>query len=171
MPKPLVQNSPYPSYKDFTRDSVSARIISSAYATSCGELNSILQYVYQTFAFNHAGEKETSDIIKSIAMAEMMHLDMLGNSLINLGSQPIFTFQPPVAFNFYSSKFVSYSGGFAEMLENDIVAERHAINSYKKMLSRLKNKGVRDLIARLKEDEELHLETFKSLRLRYVTKD
>ena len=164
MPKPLIAQTPYPSVKDFTCDPVSARILSSAYATSCGELNSILQYVYQSFAFNHAGNEDTAQLLKSVAMAEMIHLDLLGNALTNLGTQPIYTFAPPVAFNFYSTKFVSYSGKLSEMLEDDIIAEKHAICSYKKMLCRLKNDGVKTLVARLLEDEELHLDAFTKAR-------
>ncbi len=164
MPKPLIVNAPYPSVKNLACDPVAARILTSAYATSCGELNSILQYVYQSFAFNHAGDEKTAELLKSVAMAEMLHLDLLGNALINLGAQPIYTFQPPVAFNFYSTKFVSYSGKFSDMLEDDIMAEKHAIGSYKKMLCRLKNEKVSALVARLLEDEKLHLEAFVQAR-------
>ena len=106
MPKPLVAQTPYPSVKDLTCDPLSARIISAQYATSGGELNAVLQYIYQSFAFEHAGNEDTADLLKSIAIAEMKHLDILGNALINLGTQPVYTFQPPVAFNFYSAKFV-----------------------------------------------------------------
>lgn len=160
MSKPLIADAPYPSIKNLNSDPLSARIISSAYATSCGEVNSALQYIYQSFVFNHGGEEKTAELLKSIAIAEMIHIDLLGNALINLGVTPIYSFLPPVAFNFYSTKFVSYSRGFAEMIEDDIVAERHAVASYSKMLKKLKNDGVKELIARLLQDEKLHLEAF-----------
>lgn len=164
MPKPLIADTPYPSVKNITFDPVAARILSAQYATSGGELNAILQYIYQSFIFNHAGDEKTANLLESIAIAEMKHFSLLGNALINLGAQPIYTFQPPVAFNFYSTKFVPYSCKFAEMLEDDIIAERHAICSYKKMLSRLKNDKVRALVARILEDEELHLKAFTEAR-------
>ena len=167
MPKPLIAQTPYPSVKDLSCDPVAARILTPAYATSCGELNSTLQYIYQSFVFNHAGDEQTAELLKSIAIAEMIHIDLLGNALINLGAQPIFTFQPPVPFNFYSTKFVAYSNRFTAMLEDDIVAEKHAIESYKKMLSRLKNERVAQLVSRLIEDEELHLKAFTEARAQY----
>ena len=167
MPKPLIAQSPYPSVKDFTCDPRSARILASAYASSCGELNSTLQYMYQSFVFNHANEEQTAQLLKSIAIAEMIHIDLLGNALINLGAQPIFTFQPPVPFNFYSTKFVAYSSRFAEMLEDDIIAERHAIADYNKMLCKLKDERVSQLVSRLIEDEELHLQAFIKAREQY----
>ena len=167
MPQPLIDPAPYPSVKELSCDPLSARIIASAYATSNGELNSVLQYIYQSFAFMHAGEEQTAELVKRVAIAEMLHLDLLGNALINLGVQPIYTFTPPVPFNFYSTKFVAYSTKFSDMLEDDIMAERHAIASYEKMLCRLKNERVKELIARLLSDEELHLKAFLKARTRY----
>lgn len=164
MPKPLIADAPYPSVENLTRDPVAARILSAQFATSGGELNAILQYIYQSFIFNHAGNEKTASLLKSIAIAEMKHFDLLGNALINLGAQPVYTFTPPVAFNFYSTKFVSYTCNFAEMLEDDIIAEKHAIASYKKMLCRLKNEKVSTLVSRILEDEELHLEAFIQAR-------
>ena len=167
MPKPLIVQSPYPSVKNLTCDPRSARILTSAYATSCGELNATLQYIYQSFVFNHADDGQTAELLKSIAIAEMIHIDLLGNALINLGAQPIFTFQPPVPFNFYSTKFVAYSSAFAEMLEDDIIAERHAISGYRKMLTKLRNDSVSKLVERIIEDEELHLEAFIKAHAQY----
>lgn len=167
MPKPLIVNAPYPSVKDLTCDPVTARILTRAYATSCGELNVVLQYIYQSFVFNHADEEQTAELLKSIAIAEMIHVDLLGNALINLGAQPIFTFQPPVPFNFYSTKFVAYSNRFSAMLEDDIIAEKHAIADYRKMLTKLRNERVAQLITRIIEDEELHLAAFIEAHARY----
>ena len=167
MPKPLIVDLPYPSVKDFTCDPRAARILTSAYATSCGELNAVLQYIYQSFLFNHADDGQTAELLKSIAIAEMMHIDLLGNALINLGTQPVYTFQPPVPFNFYSTKFVAYSSVFAEMLEDDIIAEKHAISDYKKMLTKLKNEKVIRLVERILEDEELHLKAFTEAHAKY----
>lgn len=164
MPKPLIAKTSYPSVKDITRDLISARIISPAYATSCGELNTVLQYIYQSFCFNHAGKESMAELIQSIAIAEMMHLNFLGNALINMGVQPLYTFIPPTAFNFYSTKFVPYSSNLANMLDDDIVAEKHAIESYKKMLRRLKNEKVSALIERILQDEQIHLDAFVKAR-------
>ncbi len=164
MPKPLISDEPYPSAEGLSPDPVSARIISTAYATGCGELNSILQYIYQSFIFAHAGDTKCAELVKSVALAEMIHLNLLGNALANLGAQPVFTFNPPVAFNFYSAKFVSYTCKPKEMLEDDVAAEKHAVAAYEKMLLRLKNRAVRELIARLLKDERLHLEAFARAR-------
>ena len=109
MIKPLVAEGAYPSLKNLSCDPYSARIISGAYASSAGELNATLQYIYHSFNFGCADDKERAGLLKSIAVAEMIHLDLLGEALISLGAEPVYSFCPPARYNFYSTKFVAYS--------------------------------------------------------------
>ena len=163
MPKPLIVDAPYPSLDSLCCDPVSARIISAAYATPSGELNASLQYVYHSLNFAHCGYKSYAECLMSIAIAEMTHLDLLGEALINLGTQPIYTFQPPAQFNFYSTKFVAYSRSLTNMIEDDIMGEKYAIYGYEKMLCRLKDGTLKALIVRIIEDEKLHLAELKRI--------
>lgn len=161
MPKPLIAEGPYPSLKNLQPDCFSVRILSPAYATSAGELNATLQYIYHSFNFACRGNSETAELLKSIAIAEMMHLDMLGEALIKMGAQPVYTANPPAQFNFYSTKFVSYSRTLRNMIEDDIMGEKHAIYCYERMLVRLKNDTLKALVCRILEDEHLHLKVLK----------
>ena len=70
---------------------------------------------------------------------------------------------PAVGLYFYSAKYVTYSQSLKYMLEDDIRAEKHAINSYEKMLKLLKNEKVKQIISRILQDEILHLEKFEQL--------
>ena len=47
MSKPLIAEGEYPPLNDLCPDPYAVRILSSAYATSAGELNASLQYIYQ----------------------------------------------------------------------------------------------------------------------------
>lgn len=161
MPKPLIAESPYPSLKGLQRDPVSVYVISAAYATSTGELNAILQYVYHSLSFVNREDAARAELLMSIAVAEMHHLELLGEALARMGAQPVFSAQPPAQFNFYSTKFVAYSRSLRNMLEDDIIGEKHAIYVYEKMLCRLKNDILKNLISRILEDERLHLKALK----------
>lgn len=163
MPKPLIVDAPYPSLDSLCPDPCSARIISAAYATPSGELNAILQYIYHSFNFAHCGNKAVAETLVGIALAEMKHLDLLGEALINLGASPVYTFQPPAQFNFYSTKFVAYSRSLVNMIEDDIMGEKYAIYGYEKMLCRLKNGTLKALIVRIIDDEKLHLAELKRI--------
>ncbi|MGN0814752.1 MAG: ferritin-like domain-containing protein [Candidatus Coproplasma sp.] len=163
MPKPLIVQAPYPTTEGICPDVCALKIISPAYATSTGELNAILQYVYHSFIFSAKGRGSQAETLMSIAIAEMHHLDLLGETICALGAQPIFTAQPPSAFNFYSAKFVNYSCNLRNMIEDDIMGEKHAIYAYERMLCKLKNEKVSAIIARILEDEKLHLSILREI--------
>ena len=163
MPKPLIADKPYPTVEGISPDCRALRIISSAYASSTGELNAILQYNYHAVIFDSKALEEYAQLIDSIAVAEMIHLKLLGKTICALGALPVYTACPPAAFNFYSAKFVSYSRSLKNMVEDDVLAERHAVMSYARMLDRLRNEKVKDIIARILEDEKLHLQAFTDL--------
>lgn len=162
MPKALIAEGSYPSLSGLTRDPVSAKIISVAYATSYGELNATLQYIYHSINFSCHGDEARAQLLKSIAISEMMHLDLLGEALIHLGEQPVYSYSPPAQYNFYSTKYVAYSRTLRNMLEDDIMGEKYAIYGYERMLPRLKNSILRTLICRILEDEHLHLEALQA---------
>ncbi|MCM1437707.1 MAG: ferritin-like domain-containing protein [Roseburia sp.] len=162
MPKPLIAEGAYPSLKNLTCDPYAARIISSAFATSSGELNASLQYIYHSISFLTAEDEARAQLLKRIAIAEMHHLDLLGEALARLGSSPVYSFAPPAQYNFYCTKFVAYSRTLRNMIEDDIMGEKYAIYGYERMLPRLKNSTLRSLVCRILEDENLHLAALKS---------
>ena len=163
MPKPLSLNSPYPNPLSIERDLVSLNIISPAYASSTGELNAVLQYIYHSFFFRKCKKNEIAETLISIAISEMEHLDLLGQTILSLGAAPVYCRNPYTLFNFYNTKFVAYSRTLKEMIEDDILGEREAICTYKRMLTRLKNEKVAEIISRILEDEKLHLERLEAI--------
>lgn len=163
MSKPLIVDKPYPTTDDLCPDACAVKIISPAYATSTGELNAILQYTYQAMNFSQAGMKEYAETLESIAVAEMFHFRLLGRTILALGAQPVYTAQPPFGYNFYSTKFVGYTRSFRHMIEDDIMAENHTICGYDKMLCRLNNDKVKEIVIRITEDEKLHLTALQAI--------
>ena len=163
MPKPLQATEPYPTTEGIIPDAYSLRIISPAYASPQSELNAILQYIYHSFFFEKEGFKDIADTLTSIAIAEMRHLDLLGSTILALGTAPVYAQYPATGFNFYSSKYVAYSCTLRNMLEDDLIGERHAVASYSKMLKCLKNKQVGAIIERIIADEKLHVAKLESI--------
>ena len=163
MSKPLTIQAEFPTTEGLSQDAYSLAVISPAYASSTGELNAILQYFYHYFNFDKCGYKEYARDLESIAIAEMLHLELLGKTIMALGAQPIYCQNPPTAYNFYSAKYVTYSRNLKNMIEDDIIGERRAIALYSKMLTRLKNEQLKKIISRILEDEKLHLEKLKEI--------
>ncbi|MDE6868527.1 MAG: manganese catalase family protein, partial [Clostridia bacterium] len=152
-----------PTLDWLTPDAYRLAALAPAYASPTGELNSILQYFYHYFNFDKCGYKEIAQTLESIAIAEMLHLEVLGKAIMALGAQPVYCQNPPTAFNFYSAKYVTYSRNLVHMIEDDIIAEKKAIALYSRMLSRLKNEQLKDVISRILQDEKLHLEKLEEI--------
>ena len=163
MAKPLTLNEKFPTTDGISPDAYSLAVISPAYASSTGELNAVLQYIYHSLYFDKHDMKDIAETLESIAIAEMIHLKLLGKTITALGAQPIYCQNPPTAFNFYSTKYVSYSCNLVNMIEDDIMGEKHAICQYSKILARLKNEQVKKIVSRILDDEKLHLETLKEI--------
>lgn len=161
MPKQLIIDLPYPNIDDVAVDKKSAAIISPSFSGGHGELNATLQYVYHHFNFSEQKDGENAEILMSIAVAEMKHLELLGELLIRLGVDPIYTRFPPYKNDFYTAAGVSYSKTPQKMLLDDVTAEMLAIKDYSKMLLELENEKVAAVIKRIILDEELHLKVLK----------
>ena len=113
--------------------------------------------------YKSAGKEQFSHTLHRIAVSEMTHLDILGSLLCKLGALPVFTSCPPHKFDFYTAAAVSYSDEPEKMLLCDIRGENEAIRGYEKMLCRLKNEQIRAVIARIIEDEKLHLQALEAM--------
>lgn len=153
----------YPALDGIGEDPAALKLISPAYAGNEGELTAVLQYIYQHILFDHAGCKDYADILLKVAITEMKHLEILGSLILRLGAAPVYSYLPPYPINYYSAHAVSYSKVPQKMILDDIEAEQCAIDTYTKMLCRLKNERVAAVIQRIRMDEEMHLAMFKCI--------
>lgn len=160
--KPLIADLPYPNIDELTTDVTSGQIISFAYATQKGELQATLQY----FSHHLYLEKDDADTLMCIAIAEMHHLDILGKTMLKLGAKPLLV-QYPNSKMYYNTSTVSTATVPSKLLMDDIEGELNAIADYQKMLFVLKNEQVSAIIQRIIIDEQLHLQTLKTMLEKY----
>jgi len=164
--KPIICDLPYPSVNELQKDVKSGQIISFAYASLKSELTAILQYVYHHFHFGDI-DKDASETLLGISLAEMKHLDLLGEAMLKLGVNPVYI-QCPNSKLYFNTSTVSQSTTPQKMLMDDIEGELEAISNYKKMLFILENERVSALIQRIVLDEQLHIEKLKELLSKYA---
>lgn len=153
----------YPALDGIREDFATLRLISPAYAGRDGELTAVLQYVYQAILFKETGKDEFSEAVFHIAAAEMRHLEILGTMISKLGAPPVYTACPPYPVGYYSASCVNYSKQPRSMLSADVCAEENAISMYERILCRVKNPQVAEVISCLLEEEREHLKTFNRL--------
>ena len=96
-------------------------------------------------------------MLEQIAMAEMLHIDLLGRAMKQLGLDPLYRQKPQTPNLWFNTGNVAYSKTLPKMLLDDIAGEMNAIADYQKMLALLKNEQVASLIERIVMDEKLHL--------------
>lgn len=162
MGKALLEDLPYPDLSGLTTDLRAARIISPAYAAAGSELTAILQYIFHGHNYTYRQLPDYGELMDEIAIAEMRHFDLLGETLLKLGANPIYSACPPIPRCFYSAEAVNYTTVPASMLLSDIAAETAAIDGYERMLTMLENETVSALVSRIILDEKLHLTRLKA---------
>ena len=153
----------YPALDGIEEDAAALKIVSPAYAGDEGELCAVLQYIYQHILFDNMGCKDYANILLKIAVTEMKHLEILGKLILKLGAAPVYSYLPPYPINYFSARTVSYSKNPQKMILDDIAAEQYAIDTYTKILCRVKIEQVAAVIQRIRMDEEEHLSTFKCI--------
>ena len=139
---------------------VTVNILKNLATSRMGELAGILQYIYQSVIADKTNE-EIAKIFEEIGVVEMLHLDILMHAITMFGGTPKYE---DAQGNFFNTANLNYSTKLREMLDNNIRSESVAIENYKMAISRVNNQSLKDLFARIIEDEMLHLDIFKKIR-------
>lgn len=163
MTKPLIVELPYPKMEKQEEDKKTALILSKAYSGLHSELSAILQYVYHHYYLEQMGEEKIAKTLIEISLAEMMHLSMLGETLLKLGLDPKYINYTPFFSEHYSTKNLSYSNQKDKMLLDNLSGELVAIEQYKDIINNITNQKVQALLSRIILDEELHVKVLKEV--------
>lgn len=160
--KPLMVDLPYPTLSNIDKNQNLAKIVRPFFAGLHGEITAIMQYVYHAFYFEKEKDVETANLLKSISIAEMHHLELLGKLILQLGEDPWFGFSDGFSKNFYNTSKISYSKLKEKMILDDISGEMMAIKEYERAVDMIKDEKVSAVLVRIRLDEELHVSALKS---------
>lgn len=152
-------NTPYPELEDVVEDYKTVAVLKNLAMSRIGELTAVLQYVYQASITNSFMD-DVAELFEEIGVVEMMHLDMLMHAIVEFGGVPIYEDSQS---NIFNGKYVNYAMKLKDMLENNIQAEKMAIEDYKRAITLVKNESLKKLFERIIEDEKRHIEIFKYL--------
>ncbi len=161
--KPALVALPYPEIKVKERNKAYADLLALDYCGQSSEMTSIMQYINQEGRMS--GNKcEIAQIILGIAMAEMIHLQKLGELICLLGGTLDFTTKNSTGRQvMWSPSNVKIGGDIRNMLWADIEGERIAINQYRRHINMIKDKNINQILARIIKDEEYHIMLLRSL--------
>lgn len=161
---------PYPEIKIEKPNIEYAKILLEDYAGNLSEDTAIHLYLYQSLATNEQLQ-EYKDIMMHISEVEMTHLKLLGETIVKLGMNPIYgTLNNDNVPRLWTASNVNYSTSLKKMLEIDIEAETQAIHRYQNQILIIKDKYIQNLLRRIIEDEQVHLNIFQTLYRKYFNK-
>ena len=113
------------------------------------EYTVILQYLFHSYMTKNA---EARKQLEDQAVNEMQHLGWLAEELVDGGSRPVIEHTEP-----------NEATVTKDMLTADIGIEKEVADRYDKASKEVDDKGLRDLLIRIRDNELYHLDVFKDL--------
>ena len=158
--RPIMADLPYPPIQVRGRNPRYAELLMVDYCGSVSELSAVLQYINNE---NRMSDEHCALIrtILGIAMAEMMHLQKLGELIHLLGGKVCFETRHPDGL--WSPSHLTLPDHIPQMLQADLEAEKTAIRQYKAHISEIQDDFVCDVLRRIILDEEYHIMILQSL--------
>ena len=161
--KPLMLEVPYPPIQVKERNQAYANLLSADYCGSVSELSAITQYINNENRISY--EKcPMAKTLLGIAMAEMMHLQKLGELIFLLGGKVDYTVKMQNGCSqMWTPKFLTIPENPRDMLIADIEAEKDAIRQYRAHIGMICDNDVNAVLARIIKDEEYHIILLQAL--------
>ena len=162
--KPVMVDLPYPEIKVRGRNRNYADLLNVDYCGFVSELSAITQYINNEnrISFEECAMART---LLGIAIAEMMHLQKLGELIVLLGGNVDFSCKtcngrPKL----WSPEYLTIPENIDKMLTADIEAEKDAVRQYEIHIKMIDDDCVNAVLRRIILDEEYHIMLLKSLR-------
>lgn len=155
--RPIMVDLPYPPVQVRKKNLDYANLLSIDYCGAVSEMSAITQYINNENRMS--SEKcPLAQTILGIAMAEMVHLQKLGELIFLLGGDVNFNAkQRDGKQKMWTPEYLSIPGNVRNMLMADIESEKAAIHQYRMHMKLIKDNYINAVLARIIKDEEYHI--------------
>lgn len=161
--KPAILELRYPPIQVERRNPDYAAVLSFDYCGPVSELSAITQYINNENRLCLTACPLARTLL-GIAMAEMMHLQKLGELIQLLGGEvSFFVRQPSGKQMLWTPDYLTLSKDARRMLCADVEAERDAIAQYEAHIRKIKDDCVNAVLRRIIRDEEYHIMLLQGL--------
>lgn len=161
--RPAMADLPYPPIQVRGRNQAYADLLGVDYCGPVSELTAITQYINNENRISW--EKcSAAKILLSIAMAEMMHLQKLGELIVLLGGNLDYTAkQRNGKRRMWTPEYLVLPEQLKKMLLQDIEGERETIRQYEMHIKMIDDDCVNAVLERIIIDEEYHIMLMQTL--------
>lgn len=160
---PIMMELPYPPVQVREKNLDYAKLLSIDYCGAVSEFSAITQYINNENRLS----LEMCSIAKTvlgIAIAEMIHLQKLGELIILLGGNPDFVARYGNGRQrMWTPQYVAIADNPREMMLDGIDAEKQAIEQYRMHIKRIDDEYVTAVLSRIIQDEEYHIMILQAL--------
>lgn len=143
---------PYPKVVITEKNRNEVKLLMPVYSGRESEATAIFSYIYGHYVTGDVSG-DLSDCLKGIAIAEMRHHALLGETIFYLGGTPYIGGN----YNYWQGSYVNYEKDPVRIIKNALSAEKQAIRDYKIVVSRTSVADIKLLIERIILDEEVHI--------------
>lgn len=160
---PIMMDLPYPPVQVREKNPAYANLLSLDYCGAVSEMSAITQYINNENRLS-SDKCEMAKTILGIAMAEMIHLQKLGELIILLGGSIDFTAKNCHGESrMWTPEYLTLPEDSREILVAGIESERGAIRQYRMHMRMMKDPHVNAVLGRIIKDEEYHIMILQSL--------
>lgn len=146
---------PYPDV-EVEKNIAESKLLMPVYSGSTGELTAVTTYIFQTYVTPKY--PEIQEALEGIAITEMLHHKLLGETIYKLGGYPVMGGR-----TYWNGSFANYTLSPQKYLRENVLAEQNAIMNYERTILNLSSDSVKMLLERIILDEEVHIKIFKQL--------
>ncbi len=161
--RPYMADLPYPPIQVREKNQAYAGLLCVDYCGAVSELSAITQYINNENRLSCENCAAAKTIL-GIAMAEMMHLQKLGELIVLLGGNVGYSAGTGNGrMKMWTPEYLTLPVHAEQMIMADIEAERAAIRQYRMHMRMIKDDCVNAVLARMIQDEEYHMMLLKAL--------
>ena len=161
--RPIMVDIPYPPIQVGEKNPAYANLLSLDYCGSTSEMSAITQYINNENRLSYERCSMAKTLI-GIAMAEMMHLQKLGELIVLLGGNIDYTAKyRDGRKKMWTPECLNIPAQVKSMLLADIESEKAAINQYRMHIKMIKDRYVNAVLERIILDEEYHIMLLRTL--------
>ncbi|MEE1313570.1 MAG: ferritin family protein [Lachnospiraceae bacterium] len=155
--RPVILPLAYPPIQINKKNQACANMLSVDYCGAVSEMSAITQYINNEIYLS-AEKCPVAKIILGIAMAEMIHLQKLGEMIYLLGGSVDFVSRQRDGRRWvWSPQCLTLPRQTREILMAGIESEKAAINQYEMHRKMITDTSVNAVLARIIKDEEYHI--------------
>lgn len=155
--QPIMMDLPYPVIQVRGKNLEYANVLSFDYCGSVSEMSAIAQYINNENRLS-CYKCDMAKTILGIAMAEMIHLQKLGQLIFLLGGTIGFSVRNRGGKQtLWTPEYLNTPENIRNMLLADIESEKAAINQYRMHMRMLRDDYINDVLERIIRDEEYHI--------------